>query len=300
MDDDFTHQIPENSCFFQGHINQFFSRKFNRYLSFRIQSNYTDINKNSDFNIEKYRPIFSRLINRKIASRKDDGGDFHEINPYDLKIEAIKLIDDAKEEGACGRFEIYPPTALCKKDNCYNYFMLGEKRICGHKDTDPWEQFTFLTFCDECGRILPLHYMTNLAKQENNRMIFNDCKKCGEIQGLSILRWTRGKDDISSYKIKCRKCGNEVGLYFYDCDHTIRKTGQCLSKCQSKRFKGIPARANAIVHPFVISIPDIPQHDEIDKSGRKTTQGKALSEAFNFFFELDFEEAKLYLPEFKN
>ncbi|TFH39751.1 MAG: hypothetical protein E4G94_10655 [ANME-2 cluster archaeon] len=260
-------------------------------MSFRIQSNYSDINKNSDFNIEKYRPTFSKIINRKIALRKNDGGDFHEIIPDNLKIEAIKLIDDAKEDGICGKFEIYPPTALCKKDNCYQYFILGENRKCGHKDTDPWEQFTFLTFCDECGRILPLHYMTN---------ILHDCKKCGGKESLSILRWTRGKDDIGSYKIKCRTCGDEVGLYFYDCDHTIRKTGTCLSKRPKKRFRGIPARANAIIHPFVITIPDIPQEDEIDKSGRKTTQGKVLSEAFNNFFGFEFEEAKIHLPEFKN
>ena len=292
MKDDFSHSISESSCFFQGHTKQFFSRKFNQYLSFRIQSNYSDINKINDFNIEKYRSVFSQIINRKIASRITDGGDFHNINPNDLKIEAIKLIDDQKEEGVCGRFEIYPPTALCKKDNCYQYFELGKKRNCGHKDTDPWEQFTFLTFCDECGRILPLHYMTN---------IFHDCKKCGVKQALSILRWTRGKDDIGSYKIKCRKCGNETGLYFFDCDHTVRKTGQCLSKRPKKRFRGIPARSGAIIHPLVISIPDIPQDDEIDrKSGKKTTQGKALSEAFNYFFEFESEEAKLRLPEFKN
>lgn len=291
MRDDFTHPIAESSCFYQGHIGQFFARKFNRYLSFRVQYNRPDPNKVEEFNIEKYRPIFSKIINQKIYLRKQDGGDFQLISPEDIKIEAIKLIDNIDDEGACGWFEIYPPTALCKRDNCYQYFILGDKRRCGHKDTDPWEQFTFLTFCDECGRILPLHYMTN---------ILHDCKKCGEKEGLSIVRWTRGKDDISSYRIKCRKCGNEVGLYFYDCDHTVRKTGQCLSTCKSKRFKGVPARANAIVHPFVISIPDIPQDDEIDKSGRKTTQGKVLSEAFNNFFGFEFEEAKLRLPEFKN
>ena len=291
MKDDFSHSISENSCFFQGHTKQYFSRKFNRYLSFRIQSNYSDINKINDFNIEKYRSVFSQIINRKIASKIRDGGDFHNINPNDLKIEAIKLIDDQKEEGVCGWFEIYPPTALCKKENCHQYFILGEKRKCGHKDTDPWEQFTFLTFCDECGRILPLHIMTN---------ILHDCKKCGGEKG-SILLWIRGKDDIGSYKIKCRKCGNEIGLYFYECDHTIRKTGQCLSKGPKKRFRGIPARSGAIIHPLVISIPDIPQDDEIDrKSGKKTTQGKALSEAFNYFFEFESEEAKLRLPEFKN
>jgi DNA-directed RNA polymerase subunit M/transcription elongation factor TFIIS len=287
MKDDFIHKITENSCFFQGHINQFFSRKFNRYLSFRIQSNYSDINKNSDFNIEKYRPIFSKHINPKIALRKNDGGDFHEISPDNLKIEAIKLIDDQKEEGICGRFEIYPPTALCKKDNCNHYFVLTEGRKCGHKDTDPWEQFTFLNFCNECGRLLPLHYMTNV----------NNCKKCGlKYNAVSSLIWTRGKDEISSYKVKCKKCGNIENLIFQSCNHEDEKR----SKCPPKKFQGIPTRANAIIHPFVITIPDIPQEDEIDKSGRKTTQGKVLSEAFNSFFGFEFEEAKIHLPEFKN
>jgi hypothetical protein len=133
MRDDFTHPIAENSCFYQGHIGQFFARKFNRYLSFRVQYNRPDPNKLGEFNIEKYRPIFSKNINQKISLRKEDGGDFQLINPEDIKIEAIKLIDNIDEEGACGWFEIYPPTALCKKDNCYQYFILGEKRGCGHK-----------------------------------------------------------------------------------------------------------------------------------------------------------------------
>lgn len=290
MTEDFTHSIAENSCFFQGHKGQYFSRKFNRYMSFRVQSNYSDPNKVGEFNIEKYRSNFCKKINVKIALRKRDGGDFHEIRPEDLKIDAIRLVDNANEEGLCGQFEIYPPTALCTKDNCFHYFILGEGRKCGHKDTDPWEQFTFLTFCDTCGRTLPLHYMTNIS---------HDCKKCGA-KGLSKLKWTRGKDDISSYKVICLKCGNEVGLYFFDCDHTIRKTGECLSKCDASRFRGVPARANALIHPFVLSVPDIPQNDGSDLSGRKTTHGRLLSEAFNYFFGYDIEEAKLHLPEFKD
>ncbi len=291
MTDNFIHSMAENSCFFQGHKGQYFSQKFNRYMSFRVYSNYSDPNKIGEFNIEKYRPIFCKKINAKIALRKKDGGDFHEIKPEDLKIDAIRLIDNVREEGSSGQFEIYPPTALCTKDNCFHYFVLGEGRTCGHKNTDPWEQFTFLTFCDTCGRTLPLHYMSNILK---------DCTACGEKGSLSKLKWTRGKDDIGSYKVICKKCGNAVGLYFYDCDHTIHKTGECLSKCEKNRFRGVPARANALIHPFVISIPDIPQSDDVDLSGRKTAHGRSLSEAFNHFFGYDIDEAKLHLPEFKN
>jgi hypothetical protein len=65
MKEDFVHEIPESSCFFQGHTGQFFSRKFGGYLSFQITNNLGDFR--NDFNSEKYRPIFSRLINRRIA-----------------------------------------------------------------------------------------------------------------------------------------------------------------------------------------------------------------------------------------
>ena len=125
----------------------------------------------------------------------------------------------------------------------------------------------------------------------------NSCEKCGlKYNAVSSLIWTRSKDDISSYKVKCKKCGNIKNLFFQQCNHENEKR----SKCPPKKFKGIPTRANAIIHPFVVTIPDIPQEDEIDKSGRKTTQGKLLSESFNYFFESEFEEAKIHLPEFKN
>jgi hypothetical protein len=62
MRDDFTHSIAKNSCFYQGHMGQFFARKFNKSLSFRVQYNRSDPNKLGEFNIEKYRPVFSKII----------------------------------------------------------------------------------------------------------------------------------------------------------------------------------------------------------------------------------------------
>jgi len=129
--------------------------------------------------------------------------------------------------------------------------------------------------------------------------VFNDCKKCGGRKTLTILRWGRNKDDMSSYRVKCKVCGSEESLYFYECDHTIRKTGESISSRPKKRFRGVPARAGAIIHPYVISIPDIPQEDEIDQSGRKNIQGRVLSEAFSYFFSYEVDGALLNLPEFQ-
>jgi hypothetical protein len=215
---------------------------------------------------------------------------FHEFSPDDIIIKTIKLVDDVEEDGICGQFKIYPPTALCIKDGCNHYFELSKGRKCGHEDTDPWEQFTFLAFCDECGRLLPLHYMTNIN---------DDCEKCGEKWGLSKLKWTRGKDNIGSYKVMCKKCHDEKGVFFDWCDHTIRNPEECLSTKPSKKFRGVPARAGAIVHPLVISIPDL-SHSDIDRPERKKTQEMLFSESFVYFFGHEVEESKINLPEFKS
>ena len=283
MADDFVHSIAESSCFFQGHVNQFFSRKFGKFLSFMIT--YNDGDFRGDFNTEKYRPKFSKIINQKIAQRIQDGGNFHGISPEDIDIKVIRLVDDIDEEGFCGKFKIYPPTAICTKDGCNHYFELSKGRKCGHKDTDPWEQFTFLAFCEDCGWLLPLHYMTNIN---------NDCKKCGGKSTLSKLKWTRGKDNISSYKVECKICGNSSGLYFQKCNHDKGTR----SNLPHKRFKGVPARAGAIVHPLVISIPDLSK-DDTGTSRRKTLE-MLLSESFTYFFGYEVEESKLNLPEFKD
>lgn len=163
--------------------------------------------------------------------------------------------------------------------------------MCGHRDSDPYEQITFLAFCDVCGRLLDLKYMTNILK---------DCQNpnCKEKNGLTILTSTK-KDDLASYRLRCKKCKKEVRLRFLDCDHKVRKTGEILSTLPSKRFRGVPARAGTILHPEVKTIPDIPQSYELDTNGKRTMQARNLSESFRDFFSGELAESLLYLPEFR-
>lgn len=280
MDQDLQ-EIPESSSFFQGHIDQFFSKGK---TSFQIISNFQDMGETDKFNVEKYKPIFIRRINEKIGIRNQGGGCLSHLRSDNLEIKYIKLVDDVKTEDVSGKFKIYPRGALCTKGNCNQYFDLNKGRKCGHSSNDPWEQVTFLAFCDSCGRLLPLHYMSNIE---------HDCKKCGEKNSLLKLEWGR-KDDPGSYKVRCKKCGYVEGLYFFNCNHDKG----ALSTLPKKKFRAVPARAGAILHPVVESIPDIPQEDERDPSGRRNTLGKLLSEAFNSFFTTDVKESMLYLPEF--
>lgn len=279
------HRVPENSAFFQGHIKQFFSKdKF----SFEIKANYEDRDKSAQINIAKYKPIFLRLINNFVSKRQKEGFSFDLVSADNLIIHGIKFVDNEKDDGLSGHFRLSPQAAICKKDNCNQYFLVDEGRKCGHTDDDEWEQITFLAFCDDCGRYVPMHLMTNVN---------HNCKKCSGVNSLKKLKWTK-KDDLSSYSVECIHCHNTERLFFLECDHTIHKTGQVLSAKPKKRFKGIPSRAQTIIHPYVVSIPDIPQEYEIDRSGRRNRDGMFLSEAFRELFSPDLEESLLYLSEF--
>ena len=281
------HPIQESSAFFQGHIGQFFSKdKF----SFEIYSNFEDRDKTSQINTARYKPIFLRLINSFISKRQKEGYSFNLISKDDLIIHGIKFVSNEEEDGLSGFFRLSPQAAICKKDKCNRFFLVNEGRDCGHKDTDEWEQLTFLASCDDCGRHVPMHLMTNLT---------HNCPKCSQKNSLKKLKWGK-KDDLSSYSVECINinCRHNEGLYFYECDHTIHKTNQILSTKPKRKFKGIPPRAGALVHPYVFSIPDIPQDYEISSSGRRNTDGRFLSEAFMELLSPDLEESLLYLSEF--
>ncbi len=288
------HTIPENSAFFQGNTGQFFTRNFGKNLSYKVNSIYSD--SEAEINVEKYRAEFCKRINALISSRLNDGGTiFHTISARNLAIKPVKLSKD--EDDICGNFVPFPPTGICNKDSCNTYFVFHEGRNCNHKETDRWEQFTFLAFCDICGRTLPLHYMSNIG---------NDCKNksCQAKKSMWKLEWPEGgKDIIKNYKVTCTDCGYKEPLYFYKCNHDEGKlSGIDIEINESKvvgkhSFRAVPARANAVLHPYVISIPDVSQEKE---SQETLNLSKAASEAFISLFGYEIEESKLYSPEFRD
>lgn len=286
------HLVPENSAFFQGNTGQFFTRNFGKNLSYKVNNVYSDSEAN--INVDKYRVEICKKVNTLISNRLNDGGTkFHTFSASNIAIKPVKLAND--EDDICGNFIPYPPTGICTKDGCNTYFDLRKGRNCNHKETDLWEQFTFLAFCDVCGRTLPLHYMSNIG---------NECKRCKTKESMWKLVWPKGgKDLIKSYKVQCIKCGFQEPLYFYKCNHDEGKlSGIGLKKNGSKivgnsTFRAVPARANAVLHPYVMSIPDVSQENELQES---VNLSKATSEAFISLFGYEIEESKLHSPEFRN
>jgi hypothetical protein len=277
------YDVQEASSFFQGHIDQFFSR--NR-LSFQINSVYSDPNKINEFNAEKFRPFIINTISRLIEARRGEGFDAAPLDK--LKLVYPRLVDSSKDEGLSGRYSIFPKTGICTA--CKRYLKLDGGDNCNCNA--PIEQFTFIAFCDECGAKYPIHAMSNVGK---------NCKKCGKVNALWIMAWDR-KDDLGSYYVECVNCHQREKLYLLQCDHRDHITGKVRSTNPKNKFRGVPTRGGSIYHPYVLSVPDIPHVDELNKTGSLNTNGRQLTEAYNEFCnQLEgMDESRLYLPEFWN
>ena len=87
-----THQIQENSAFFQGNPEQFFSKGIRSYLIERLWNDDEALN---GINIEKFRRTFVKTINTLISRRNQAaGGTLTLLQPFDLKFKSLIFIDD--------------------------------------------------------------------------------------------------------------------------------------------------------------------------------------------------------------
>jgi hypothetical protein len=277
----FEHKIPENSCFFQGHVGQFFTEKK---LSFKIISNFQNNEYEMNINEEKYKPVLAKMINSNLPEFEGGRNKFY--SPNDILIWDIKLIEDSGDgAGHSGKFQIYPTTAICTENGCNKYFDLRKGKNCTHSNTTKWEQIKFLKFCKDCGTNTPLHIGSNLGTK---------CPNCSKEKSLNILEWKR-KLELLSYTVKCDGCNKSRMLELRMCNHSENTSFS--PKAKASRFVGILSRSGTIVHPLVFSIPDIPDHDEIDpQTGRQKPIRRITSEAFRYFFPEE-EEAIIRFPE---
>lgn len=279
ISENISHRINESSVFFQGHIGQYLSKES---ANFQVTSNYGSVIDGSEnVNYNKFKTMFASEINRRIGLRNRGGGKIDQISYDQIIIKKIKLVNDEKFEGYCGTFKLFPKTAICTKEGCNTFFEIGENRRCKHNDEAPFQQISFIAVCDICGRIAPLNYMTNIG---------HNCKKCKKENSLNILKWYR-KDEMSSYSVKCTSCGEIESLFFYNCDHYKGK----LSNNESKKFRGIPARSNAILQPCVITTPYIPEDWESE-----TITSISFSKTFESLFTPGIDESLLTLSTFIN
>ncbi len=281
------YRVNESSSMFQGHVDQLFS--LNK-IGFKIDYIYEDQNKLRNINNEHYKRSFIQNINMLLEQREKEGYELDKITDLNngLKIVYPKMTDKSDDDES-GAFSLYPKTAICPK--CHRYVRLDHNEdMCNCNEK--LIQFTFIAHCDECGVNYPIDAMSN---------VLNDCKQCHLENGLRIINWTQA-DDLLSYSISCIRCKYTEKLVLFRCDHKDHQSGKIRSRRPPSRFRGVAARSGSIIHPKILTFPDIPVIPETGlSSNNDIDRSRLFSNSFNYFFKsLDFkiQESLLYMPDF--
>ena len=206
---------------------------------------------NLDINDEKRlkRRLYSEIRDRYNDRIKHYGLNLDEL-PYKLHDDDFEIkmfqLKSSTDKGFSGYYEVYPRTFVCKNCGSFKYFQNSEEfkefnpNKCG-KCGGKFEQFSFVSFCDECGSILASYMGCKEHKMEDMVLIRGD------------------KDDLKSWVLKCNICGRENSSFTPLCMH--RYYGDELFK-KKRRFKDTyPINLND-QNPFqsvVITTVDIPE-----------------------------------------
>jgi hypothetical protein len=278
MVDKWHHDINESSSIFQGYLENMFSQNK---IGFKISYINNDKQKLQSVNYDHFKSLFIHEINSLLEKRGTEGYEYTKIQDLENGITIIypKITNDT-EYGDSGEFDLYPQTAICPK--CHNYIRLKKPEDfcnCGV----PLDQFTFVAFCDECGAHYPLDVTSN---------ILNNCPKCKQKNSLRVINWQQA-DNISSYRVSCTNCKYTQPLVLFKCNHTSRQNHRIMSNKPQNKFRATTARAGAILHPMILTMPNIPTMSE--------STDKSFSQAFTHFFKQvgpELKEDLLYLPDF--
>lgn len=169
--------------------------------------------------------------------------------PYEDMIHIVKLqLKDDRSQSSSGKYVSFPRTFYCEK--CGDFIYLGKdsefenfnpKKCKKSGCNGHYNQFHFVGFCEDCGNIIPC---------------YQGCKDHG-LEDIELVR--RDKDDLRTWKLKCRKCGNTRG-FVPTCYHKDFNGNSLLSEVKHKR-NTFPINMNdgSIFKSVVRTIVDIPE-----------------------------------------
>lgn len=190
------------------------------------------------------RDMYNNRINRYNLSLKE----LPHV-PYEDMIYIVKLqLKDDRSQSSSGKYVSFPRTFYCEK--CGDFIYLGKdsefenfnpKKCKKSGCNGHYNQFHFVGFCEDCGNIIPC---------------YQGCKDHG-LEDIELVR--RDKDDLRTWKLKCRKCGNTRG-FVPICYHKDFNGNSLLSEVKHKR-NTFPINMNdgSIFKSVVRTIVDIPE-----------------------------------------
>lgn len=179
--------------------------------------------------------------------------------PYEDMINIVKFqLKGDRDQSSSGKYVSYPRTFYCEK--CGDFIYLGKnsefenfnhKKCRKHGCNGHYTQFQFVGFCEDCGDIMPC---------------YQGCSEHG-LEDMELVR--RDKDDLRTWKLRCRKCGS-VRDFVPTCYHKDYNGNSLLTKVKAKRVTH-PLNMNdgSIFKSVVRTIVDIPEGFKKSSSGNE-------------------------------
>lgn len=269
--------LTPRSTFMRDGISNQVSRLFNDEFGVNL-----DIN-NEDRLINSLYPSIRDMYKERIQSHELSIKELPYV-PYDDMISINKLqLKFDKKESSSGRYVTYPKTFYC--ETCGDYIYLSNEaefenfnpKKCRKKGCNGhYTQFQFVGFCEDCGAIIPC---------------YQGCKD-HKLKDIELDR--RDPDDLTTWKLRCRICGNEK--YFAPmCYHTDSKGNSFFEKKMKPR-RTFPLNMNdgSVFKSVVKTIVDIPEgfgnHSGLDYDSDYVLFGLYLEKFNDLYRKVNFKK----------
>ena len=227
---------------------------FNRGLSFIIKQVNNDDNEsrglkiNDEFSLkQKLLKNIQKKYNTRIHHHKIRYKDISDNHFDKLNIIKYRFLKDFANDDPSGEYSLFPNAFVCKK--CGHYIINQQlykfnPKVCKLCKDGEYEQISLLRFCEECGNIDKFFY------------------KCKEHGTDFIILDRADKDNLFTWKFKCKKCDTELDIFKFYCKHNIRPYSEPIKEGTCK-FKPITIRESGIFSPVVITNIDLPKTENI-------------------------------------
>ena len=225
--------------------------------------------------------IFDEVMNKYNARIRDHNLNFHQLSNSDIdNMEIIQFVmSDRDNELDSGSYMAYPRTFRCVKCNDYKVLYTDDwKKFdinkCQKEGCDGhYVQVSILGFCETCGNVDTMR------------------KSCPDhhYEALEIVQ--DDKESVSSWKIRCRKCGWEKDFKSYPCNHINKFIfgNERISNEPNTPFTPINVQRGGLFQSCVKTTVDIPSTKKF-KNDSQYIDEIIIGNYLNLFQDFGFEK----------
>jgi len=224
--------------------------------------------------------LFEEIMNKYNNRIRNHHLNFKQLSYSDKKnLDLVQFITtDIGRQRDSGLYMAYPRTFRCTKCNDYKVLYKDDWRkfdvnTCQNGDCDGhYVQVSILGFCETCGNVETLS------------------KSCPEHHYEALTLIQDDKEAVSSWRLKCRKCGWESDFKAYPCNHRNKYVFGEEPICNDKStdFNLINVQRGGLFQSCVKTTVDVPSNNDNSRFIDEIIIGNYL----HLFDEFNFREGR--------